>query len=606
MPPRTSNDRTHLFALSVTPALPQISGPSLSYRRVRPTSRWEAVDGIRAQVYEVTLANLVPDTAFETGSVLFPLKIEMFGATVRTVKPGVINRLTAGDQVVVDVLVENPSSVVEGGELTVVMTDNRGNPISTSPGWPAAPLRENFGLSTSALESHETPTWWNEAKFGIFIHWGPYSVPGWGPGYTYAEWYDWHLHSNPGPNNAFYEHQMKTYGKEVVYDDFFANLTGSKFNASEWVNLFDDAGAKYFVFTTKHHDGFGMFDTGATTHRNSLHLGPKRDFLRELFDTAKAEKPQLHRGTYFSMPEWFSPDYAPYGFDTWPGGLARNVFNQSEVEPYTGRLPIKDYLADLQLPQMVTLAEEYDTEIMWCDISSANLTRQFAQHYFTHAWAQGRQVVINDRCGDLPDHDTPEYAKLNAIQTRKWETSEGMDPSSYGYNRATPASAYKNGTAIVQTLVDIVSKNGNYLLDVGPTAEGVIPDVMQQNLLDAGRWLKYAGDCVYATEYWFRGSEDPTGSIRFLTTPTTFCIVSFERPSNGRLVVQKRVPITRGDRIHLLSPHGARVCVDSDLACGLPWSVDRTTGYLTVDVSDVDLDLVEYAWAFQIQYNTYE
>jgi alpha-L-fucosidase len=165
------------------------------------------------------------------------------------------------------------------------------------------------------------------------------------------------------------------------------------------VELFADAGAKYFVFVTvrriiyscrsghqrtfqKHHDGFALFDTKSSTHRSSYHLGPKRDFLRELFDAAKEEQPLLHRGTYYSMPEWyvftviilasslksvisrFNPDAGPYGFGSWPGHLAQNAFNHSETEPYTGRLPVDDYLEDVQLAHMRQLAFEYETEIM--------------------------------------------------------------------------------------------------------------------------------------------------------------------------------------------------------------------------------------------------
>jgi alpha-L-fucosidase len=392
-----------------------------------------------------------------------------------------------------------------------------------------------------------------------------------------------------------------------MYDDFFAKFTGSKFNASGWVDLFDNAGAKYFVFVTKHHDGYGLFDTKNTTNRNSVHLGPKRDFLAELFAAAKKEKPEMHRGTYYSMPEWFSPDYIPYGRDTWPGGLAHNPFNSSELEPYTGRLNISDYLDDLQLPQMLDLVELYDSEIMWCDISGANKSLEFAARFYNHALATGKQVTMNDRCGDVPDFDTPEYSKFGATQTRRWETSEGMDPNSYGLNMATKPGKYKNGTTIIHTLVDVVSKNGNYLLDIGPDGEGEIIEPMVKNLLDAGEWLKYSGDCVYGTDYWFPGSEyiTPETSLRFLTTPNTFCIIALSYPSNGQLIVNKRLPILPGDEIVLLSPYTSGRNPDrqsSDPAIGLPWSIDDSTGHLVVNVSKSDLDGINHAWAFQVRY----
>jgi len=254
---------------------------------------------------------------------------------------------------------------------------------------------------------------------------------------------------------------------------------------------------------------------------------------------------------------------------------------------------------------MLYLAELYDTEIMWCDISGPNKTLEFAARYYNHAVATGKQVTMNDRCGIVPDFDTPEYATFGATQSRKWETSEGMDPNSYGLNTGTDPSQYKNGTTIIHTLVDVVSKNGNYLLDVGPNAEGEIIEPMVTNLLDAGRWLKYSGDCVYGTDYWFQGSQDTTGNVRFLTTSNTFCIVAFSRPTNGQLVVNKRLPILPGDEIVLLSPNTASQNADrprSGGAIGLPWSVDDSTGQLVIDVSESDLGEVEYAWAFQVRY----
>ncbi|EIN06397.1 glycoside hydrolase [Punctularia strigosozonata HHB-11173 SS5] len=490
------------------------AGPLLSVRRARFTTRWESVGGKRAQAVEVTLDNLLPINAFsENTSITNPITIELSGTQLRTVKPAVINRLVASDRVRVDVLVADGAS----GNATVTVKDHTGNTLGQSDGWLVTPLPGVWSNDPSLLLTHETPTWWNEAKYGIFIHWGIYSYPAWAPPQQYAEWYEsvhncsplalkahnsvsWDLHNPSNSSSPTWEHHLQTYGPDVVYDDFIVNFTASKFNASSWVDLFDRAGAKYFVLVTKHHDGYALFDSGNTTHRASVYLGPGRDLVDELFTVAKKEKPNLHRGTYYSLPEWFNPDFAKYGFAEWPGGLAHNAFNASELEPYTGRLNISDYLQDLQLPQMLLLAQKYDTEIMWCDIGGPNMTLEFEAQFYNHAQAHGKQVTINNRCGvPQSDFDTPEYTKFNAIQTRKWETSEGMDPFSYGLNSATNASQYKNATTIVQSLVDIVSKNGNFLLDIGPNAEGEIIEAMSNNLLAAGEWLANSGDCVYAT-----------------------------------------------------------------------------------------------------------
>lgn len=237
------------------------------------------------------------------------------------------------------------------------------------------------------------------------------------------------------------------------------------------MDLFEDAGAKYFVQVSKHHDGYAIFDLPSNvTQRTSVALLPYRNLLQELFDAAAQYQPQLHRATYYSLPEWFHPDYAPLGFSDWPGGNATNPYTNVTL-PYTGYVHVDDYVSDLILPEMQTLAS-MGTEILWCDIGGPNLTVEFASAWFNSAAQQGKQVSTNNRCGTPGDFDTPEYATYGSVQTRKWESNMGMDPYSYGYNRATPDDEYITPQRIVTVLIDIVSKNGNFLLDVGPQENG--------------------------------------------------------------------------------------------------------------------------------------
>ncbi|KAH0828992.1 glycoside hydrolase family 29 protein [Lanmaoa asiatica] len=584
--PQTANtpNRLHIFAISITPSIvPSVApaGPELSIRTVQFSTRWEDVNGQRAQAVAITLANLLPGSLASSPntSIQSKYEVEVTGEGVTTVTPGVVHRLVGADQARFDVLVLNNNGT---GNATVQIKDFDGNVVGTSSVWPITPLRQIWTADESVLSTHEPPAWWNQAKYGIL---------------TISSW---DLHNPPNLSNPTWNYHLENYGADVVYDNFIANFTARNWNASAWLDLFDEAGAKYFVFVTKHHDGYGLFDTKNTTHRSSVHLNPYRDFAKELMETAKAEKPDLHRGTYYSLPEWFNPYFAPYEFEQWFGGLAHNAFNYSELEHYTGILNISDYIQDLQYPHMLSLALDYGTEIMWCDIGGPNNTLEFAAQYYNNAMENGYQVIMNDRCGAVPDFDTPEYALFGSLSTRRWETNEGMDPFSYGINNATNATDYKNGTTIIQTLVDVVSKNGNYLLDVGPTAEGDIIAPMADNLLAAGQWLKYAGECVYATDYWYQASQDPTGSYRFLTTPETFCIVAFNKPMNGSIVVDAGgvvLPIQNGDTITLLGPTNGTTTAGE----GLEWSIDQN-GVLTIDVPQTQIDQVDYAWAFRVSY----
>ncbi|KAG8807306.1 hypothetical protein FRC18_005636 [Serendipita sp. 400] len=453
----------------------------------------------------------------------------------------------------------------------------------------------------------------------------------------------WWIHNPAQPSNILWNYHRNTYGENVVYDDFITGFSGAKFNASQWINLFHDAGAKYFVIVTKHHDGFALFDTEDTTHRSSVHLGPKRDFLGELMSAAKEEHPDMKRGTYYSMPEWFNPAFKKYGFGNWPGGLARNAYNASKWEPYTGYIEGKDYLRDIQEAHMKILAEKYETDIMWCDIGGPNRTIEFASQWYNDAIKQNRQVAMNNRCGVAPDFDTPEYARFSSIQTKAWETNEGIDPYSYGYNRQTRDEDYRSAEAIIHSLVDIVSKNGNYLLNLGPTGEGEIIPAMVERLMEVGHWLSHSGECIYNTTYSFPGAEEK--NLRFTTTPEAFCIISFSKPQeaftdggaagpsshdevlqvqdphshdqqapweiypvdggseeddqgdpfkprrgHALLVVERPVPILPRDDIYLLGGSGKP----------LKWKFKGNR--LGIFVPTQELDRVSHAWAFKVEY----
>ncbi|KAG9119987.1 hypothetical protein FRC07_004706, partial [Ceratobasidium sp. 392] len=430
---------------------------------------------------------------------------------------------------------------------------------------------------------------WNNAKFGIFIHWGIFSVPGWVPIGYYEEWYNWWLHNPAQPSNILWNHHRDTYGEDKLYDDFIPEFNGAKFDATEWVDLFATAGAKYFVLVTKHHDGFSLFNTHNSTHRSSVHLGPKRDFIGEIMQASRERHPTMRKGTYYSMPEWFNPDAGPYGFGNWPGHLAHGAFNHSLIEPYTGRLEGKDYLKDIQLEHMRILANEYETEIMWCDIGGPNRTLEFAAEWYNKAAKAGRQVTLNNRCGVAPDFDTPEYTRFSSIQTHSWETSEGIDPYSYGYNRLTKDEDYRSVKDIIHTLVDIVSKNGNYLLNLGPTGDGEIIPAMVERLVEVGEWLDHSGSCIYNATYTFLGAE--LGPLRFTTTPTSFCIISLEQPKDNILIADRPVPVMPGDTITMLG---------AESIGPLAWSYRNAK--LAVVVPDEALGAVKHAWAFRINY----
>ena len=253
------------------------------------------------------------------------------------------------------------------------------------------------------------------------------------------------------------------------------------------------------------------------------------------------------------------------------------------------------------LPQMQILASDYDTEIMWCDIGAANATAQFASEWFRTTRGTNRQVAINSRCGvaQAADFDTPEYATFASAQARKWESNMGMDPYSYGYNAATPDEAYMNASTLIRTLVDVVSKNGNLLLDVGPRADGTIVQPEIDSLREAGKWIRSHGEALFNTTYWFVQTEikEEGLDVRFTQTDDAFYVLFLERPivEEGVVKVPAPLPIVHGDEVSLLSVEGGE---------NLAWNLSGTEGrkVLNINVEGTLLDLDEFYWVFKVKY----
>ncbi|KAI0036162.1 glycoside hydrolase family 29 protein [Vararia minispora EC-137] len=577
------------FSITLVPAVPSPIAPTLQVQNVRSTTKWlnEGATGND----RVTINNLATRNASIDTWILTNHTVAISSPFLTTVRPGSFRRLRASDQIIVTVGVQNAAGVSAGTptNATIVVTDASGQTVAVEradQGWTVTAGIPDWQNNDDSLSTHEAPNWFDDAN-----------VPAWAPtGAQYAEWYDWWLHNPPNNQSAVWRHHLATYGPDVVYDDFIQNFTASAWSPDDWIDLFVNAGAKYFVLVTKHHDGFALFDTGNSSNRNSLLLGPKRDVVQELMDTAKAKAPQLRRGTYFSLPEWFNPAYGPYGHGSWPGHPALNAFNGSCCDPFIGYVPVADYIQDLQRPQMETLFTDprYETDILWCDIGFASAFPHIGGDWYNFAASQGRQVVRDDRCGsNQTDFVTPEYATFPVRLSEKWESSEGIDPFSYGYNSDTPPNGYQNANGILPKFIDMVSKGGNYLLDIGPTANGSIVPEMTEPLLTIGSWLNKAGEAIYSTRPWFITPEDMTSGfadVRFTTTTDAFYIIALSAISGGGLRTPAPVPIVANDTVTMLGGTGQP----------LNWTV--SDGVLEIQVSDAELAMTEIAWAFKVAY----
>lgn len=343
--------------------------------------------------------------------------------------------------------------------------------------------QQHYQPSWDSLDRRPNPPWYDEAKFGIFIHWGVYSVPAWGPKGQYAEWY-WHaMHDKNGPTWKFH---VLNYGENFQYQDFATEFNAKLWDPDRWAELFAGSGARYVALTSKHHEGFCLWPNMQSWNWNSVDVGPHRVLLRDLTTAVRARG--LKMGFYYSLYEWYNPLY---------------LSNFSR------------YVDEHMLPQFKDAVERYKPSVIFADgewehTSDEWKSREFLTWLFNESPCRD-DVVVNDRWGSETrslhgGYYTSEYGKYHgktfeASASHKWEENQGIG-ASFGYNRNEDVSDYRKAGDLIHLLIEIVSKGGNLLLDVGPTADGRIPVIMQERLLQMGDWLKINGEAIYGTRPW--------------------------------------------------------------------------------------------------------
>lgn len=352
------------------------------------------------------------------------------------------------------------------------------------------------------LDSRKIPEWFENSKFGIFVHWGVYSVPSWrklesAKYASYAEWYYARVMDNK--TNGGYEFHRKNYGQDFDYHDFAPMFKAELYNPEFWAKTFKNSGAKYVVLTAKHHDGFCLWDTDNEHKKNwnSNDIGPNRDLLGEL--TKAVRKEGLKMGVYYSIPDW----------ESIPRKNDNTYFIDSNYVKKYGISPER-YVDEICLPQLYELVNKYNPSLIFSDAGEWLYDEHFWKTKSFLNWLYNEssckdEVVVNDRfCKGMPgnhgDYFSSEYQDADdKISNHPWEESRGIG-GSYGFNRAENLEDYQTSRELIHELISIVSRGGNLLLNVGPTADGRIPVIMQERLLDIGQWLKVNGDAIYNTK----------------------------------------------------------------------------------------------------------
>jgi len=382
--------------------------------------------------------------------------------------------------------------------------------------------QKKYEPTWESLDSRACPEWFQDAKFGIFIHWGIYSVPAWRKVSnklyaSYAEWY--YARVMYDSINGGENFHRKNWGKDFEYRDFAPYFKAELYDPDWWAEVFKRSGAQYVVLTSKHHDGYCLWPTDSKYKENwnSMDIGPERDLVGDL--TTAVRKRGMKMGLYYSIVEW----------ETTPTERTKSGYflPQNIIDKY--QIPRDEYVADHIIPQLQHLVIKYEPAVIFADGGEWDgdedswQTKEFLSWLYNNA-SNKNEVVVNDRwCKGMPgnhgDYYSSEYEDTDAIgMFHPWEESRGIG-GSYGYNRDENIDDYNSSEELVHELIDIVSRGGNLLLNVGPTADGRIPVIMQQRLIDIGEWLKINGEAIFGTNAL---SAKEISSILGKNSPTPF------------------------------------------------------------------------------------
>lgn len=402
-----------------------------------------------------------------------------------------------------------------------------------------------------------TPDWYRDAKFGVFIHWGVYSVPAFG-----SEWYPRNMYAQ---DSAEFKHHIATYGSqsEFGYKDFIPLFKADKFNADEWAALFKEAGVKYVVPVAEHHDGFPMYHSELTEWCAGK-KGPKRDLIGEEAEAYRkvgivfgASSHRAEHWWFFDQGMYFDSDVRDTNNAAFYGPASNKRTAEAQAEP-----PDKAFLDDW-LMRSCEIVDKYRPQVMYfdwwiCQPVFQPYLKTFAAYYYNRGKEWGKQVAINFK--EWEGESFPPGAGVFDIERGQsadirpdfWQTDTSVSKNSWGYVKN---QNYKNAGDIVDDLVDIVSKNGTLLLNIGPKPDGTIPEHEQRMLRDIGAWLKVNGDAIYGTRPWKIFGEGPTkivagsfadvkrapftgADIRFTTKGHTLYAIALAWPNDGRFVVK--------------------------------------------------------------------
>lgn len=443
----------------------------------------------------------------------------------------------------------------------------------------AAPSTGRYAPNWHSLDTRPTPAWYDEAKIGIFLHWGVFSVPSFG-----SEWFWWHWQGAKVP--AFREFMERNYRPGFTYQDFAPQFKAEFFDPDRWAEIFKKAGARYVVLTSKHHEGFTLWPSAVSWNWNAGDVGPGRDLVGDLARAVR-NKGGVRFGLYHSLYEWFNPLYLAdkeAGFET------------------------NDFVARKTMPELVEIVTTYRPEIIWSDGDWEASDTYWNSTQFL-AWLYNDSpvrdtVLVNDRWGkgtpckhgdfyNCKDHYNP-----GTLVEHKWENAMTVDKDSWGYRRNARLADYHTIEELLAELSSTVSCNGNFLLNVGPTSDGVILPAFEERLTQMGTWLEVNGEAIYGSRPWRSQNDTVTPGVWYTSKNDTVYAIVLKWPKNNKLALGS-LSLRKGASVTMLGLDGY------DLT---PYSALTPENWINVGLTVItfppltpDLLPTPWAWVLKIQ-----
>ncbi|KAJ9592722.1 hypothetical protein L9F63_015602, partial [Diploptera punctata] len=377
-----------------------------------------------------------------------------------------------------------------------------------------------YNATWESLDSRPLPDWYDDSKFGIFIHWGIYSVPSFG-----SEWFWFYWRYNV---SNYVDFMTKNYPPNFTYQEFGPSFTAEFFNPEEWAELFQSSGAKYVVLTSKHHDGYTLWPSTTAFGWNSMDVGPRRDLVGDLANAIRS-KTNLKFGLYHSLYEWVNPLY---------------------IEDKSNKYETQYFVDEKTMPELYELVEKYQPEVVWSDGEWDASDVYWKSKEFI-AWLYNDSpvkdtVVVNDRWGkgNIGRHgDFYSYTDRynpGVLKGHKWENCMTIDAKSWGFRRNAKLSDYISTDELIQILIETVSCGGNLLMNVGPTKEGIITPIYEERLREMGDWLKVNGEAIYSSKPWIYQKDTVTPGVWYTSNGADGTIVYaivLDWPTNGTIAL---------------------------------------------------------------------